>query len=517
MRTRLPTILLAINLLLMVSLSGAAAQGVAPPSYIGPQATPLGTSFTYQGQLSNSAGPVSGSCDFRFSLWDAASAGIQVGTTLAVNSVLVSNGLFMVTLDFGTTAFGGEARWLLIDVRCPAGGGSFVSLSPRQALTAAPFALSSRSTGAIQGRAIGTTAPLSGQVLKWNGTQWAPADDSVGTGGGGGDITSVNAGAGLTGGSVSGDATLSVIFAGNGTANSVAHSDHNHYGATWNGAANRGLTVITSNPATGAAAAAALYGRQGNASNTSIFAPVGVWGDSASNIGVFGSSLSSIGIYGFSSSFAGVSGNSTNGMGVQGRANGGSTAVAPPAGAGVWGDSSDGPGVVASSGSGNPIEAYGTNANGSPTSAVFIVDNNGNVSADGAIAAGGADFAELLPAVEGLEPGDVLVIGADGRLARSTEPGATAVVGVYSTRPGLLGGAQGSRAGKIPLAVSGIIPVKVSAESGAIRPGDLLVASATPGHAMRAPSDPAPGTVIGKALGGLEHATGVVKMLVMLR
>ena len=155
-----------------------------------------------------------------------------------------------------------------------------------------------------------------------------------------------------------------------------------------------------------------------------------------------------------------------------------------------------------------------------PTRDTIIAYNDGckaaGVRAD-FIAKFGADFAELLPAVAGLEPGDVLVIGADGQLTRSTEPEATAVVGVYSTRPGLLGGAQGSTAGKIPLAVSGIIPVKVSAENGAIRPGDLLVASATPGHAMRAAGDPAAGTVIGKALGAVEHGTGVVKMLVMLR
>ncbi len=515
MRNRLPTILLAINLLLILGLSGAAAEGVAPPSHIGPQATPLGTAFTYQGQISNSAGPVNGNCDFQFSLWDAASAGNQVGGTVTASGVPVSNGLFIVTLDFGASPFGGEARWLFIAVRCPASSGAFAGLSPRQALTAAPYALSSRSTGAIQGRAVGTTAPQAGQVLKWNGQQWAPADDSVGTGPGGGDITSVIAGSGLTGGSVSGDATLSVVFAGNGTANSVAHSDHSHYGATWTGAANRGLTVITTNPAAGAAAAA-LYGRQGNASNTALFAPVGVWGDSASNIGVVGSSLSNPGVYGFSSTFAGVVGSSPNGIGVEGQANGG-TALAPPAGAGVWGDSSDGPGVVASSGSGNPIEAYGTNLNGSPTSAVFTVDKNGNVRADGAIAGGGADFAELVPAVDGLQPGDVLVIGADGRLMRSAQASATAVVGVFSTRPGLLGGALASPAGKIPLAVSGIVPVKVSAENGAVQPGDLLVAAATPGHAMRAPSNPQPGTVIGKALGGLEHGIGVVKMLVMLR
>jgi hypothetical protein len=67
------------------------------------------------------------------------------------------------------------------------------------------------------------------------------------------------------------------------------------------------------------------------------------------------------------------------------------------------------------------------------------------------------------------------------------------------------------------LALAGRVPVKVSAENGKIQPGDLLVASSTPGHAMRAPKNPAAGTVIGKALGVLERGTGSLEMLVMLR
>jgi hypothetical protein len=43
-----------------------------------------------------------------------------------------------------------------------------------------------------------------------------------------GDITSVVAGPGLTGGATEGDATLAVVFGGNGTANTAARSDHNH-------------------------------------------------------------------------------------------------------------------------------------------------------------------------------------------------------------------------------------------------------------------------------------------------
>ena len=53
----------------------------------------------------------------------------------------VTNGLFTVTLDFGTAAFQGDARWLQIAVR-PTGGGSYTTLAPRQALTATPYAMS---------------------------------------------------------------------------------------------------------------------------------------------------------------------------------------------------------------------------------------------------------------------------------------------------------------------------------------------------------------------------------------
>ena len=67
------------------------------------------------------------------------------------------------------------------------------------------------------------------------------------------------------------------------------------------------------------------------------------------------------------------------------------------------------------------------------------------------------------------------------------------------------------------LALAGRVPVKASAENGPIAPGDLLGASATPGHAMKAPANPAPGTVVGKSLGRLASGTGVIEMLVMLR
>jgi len=101
----------------------------------------MGTAFTYQGQLRKSGAPVTGSCNFRFSLFDALSGGAQIGATQTRSGVSVSNGLFTIPdLDFGSGAFNGEARWLAIAVQCPPDS-SYTALSPRQALTPAPYAL----------------------------------------------------------------------------------------------------------------------------------------------------------------------------------------------------------------------------------------------------------------------------------------------------------------------------------------------------------------------------------------
>lgn len=154
----------------------------------------------------------------------------------------------------------------------------------------------------------------------------------------------------------------------------------------------------------------------------------------------------------------------------------------------------------------------------------FRVSNDGEVYADGSFHPGGADFAELLPCVAGLGPGDVLVIGSDGLLRRSSAAYQLTVVGVYSTKPGILAGGEAGKvfsemdlSSKAPVALMGVVPVKASAENGAIHPGDLLVASATPGHAMRASPNPPVGTVIGKALSALDEGTGAIQMLVMLQ
>jgi hypothetical protein len=118
------------------------AQGTEPPLPDTELATPLGTAFTYQGRLKDAGGGVTGTCDFRFNLYASSWDSDQVGTSQDHLAVEVEDGFFTVAdLDFGADAFNGEARWLGIAVRCPAGAGTYEHLKPRQALTAAPYAL----------------------------------------------------------------------------------------------------------------------------------------------------------------------------------------------------------------------------------------------------------------------------------------------------------------------------------------------------------------------------------------
>jgi hypothetical protein len=102
----------------------------------------LGTAFTFQGRLETAGSPVDDTCDFLFSLWDAVIGGSQIGSSQVTAGIAVDEGIFTAVIDFGANTFTGDARWLSISVRCPAGGGPYTGLSPRQPLTAAPNALS---------------------------------------------------------------------------------------------------------------------------------------------------------------------------------------------------------------------------------------------------------------------------------------------------------------------------------------------------------------------------------------
>ncbi|MFB0536053.1 MAG: hypothetical protein ACETWR_13850 [Anaerolineae bacterium] len=241
---------------------------------------------------------------------------------------------------------------------------------------------------------------------------------------------------------------------------------------------------------------------------------------SGNTYGVDASAASGTAVYGYGSSH-GVHGEtwSSSGYGVEAE------------------NTSNGVALIARSGTtGNPIEAW----RGSSERVFRVEALTGDVYADGGYHCGNddggssslyidenfgcmhdlspADFAEVMPIVSDPEPGDVLAVRPDGQLTASTEPYQSTVVGVYSARPSYVGGAANlGKDGYAPLAVVGLVPVKASAENGSIQPGDLLVSSSMPGHAMKASPSPPVGTVVGKALEGLDEGTGVIQILVMLQ
>ena len=112
-------------------------------------AAPVGTAFTYQGKLTDSLGnPISGTRDMTFKVFDALTAGSQVGATVAKLGVSVSGGLFTVQLDFSVGVFLGEKRWLETAV-------AGETMSPRVELTPTPNAVVA--ANALEIRGYGST------------------------------------------------------------------------------------------------------------------------------------------------------------------------------------------------------------------------------------------------------------------------------------------------------------------------------------------------------------------------
>jgi hypothetical protein len=114
-----------------------------------PAARAQGTAFTYQGELNSSGILANGSYDLTFALFSVSSGAGQLGNTVTNRGVLVSNGLFTTSVDFGTN-FSGADRWLEIAVRT-SGVGSFATLSPRQKLTPTPYAIFANTASNLSG------------------------------------------------------------------------------------------------------------------------------------------------------------------------------------------------------------------------------------------------------------------------------------------------------------------------------------------------------------------------------
>ena len=140
---------------------------------------------------------------------------------------------------------------------------------------------------------------------------------------------------------------------------------------------------------------------------------------------------------------------------------------------------------------------------------------------------GGADLAEPFNISSGngeVPQGAVVVIDDQnpGHLKFSDQPYDTRVAGVVSgangVNPGIQMHQQGLVEGGKNVALTGRVYVQADASYGAIRPGDMLTTSSTPGHAMKVSDHArAAGAILGKAMTGLSEGKGMVLVLVTLQ
>jgi hypothetical protein len=291
-KVRMLSVVWTLVLLLALNAGPGMAEELAP------QGTPLGSAFTYQGQLSRGSNLVNGTCNLRFALYDAVSGGNQVGSGLTRTGVSVVGGLFTVPdLDFGIGAFGGEKRWLAVQVQCP-GDAGFTALSPRQALTAPPYAF--YWGGQFSGPSGGIGLTLTGGMIGLSG---------IGTSAGVTGSSSTASGIGVIGTSSGADAmgvvgsttsTSGIGVRGGATASTGATFGVYGQASSTTGHGVHGYASASSGPAWGVwgqSQSTGGGGVRGEASATSGSA-YGVYGKSSSALGS--------GVYGWAAASSGT-------------------------------------------------------------------------------------------------------------------------------------------------------------------------------------------------------------------
>jgi hypothetical protein len=246
-------------------------------------ATPVGSAFTYQGQLTENGTPASGNFDIQFALYTSAQGGVAADT-VNVTGLVVSDGLINASPDFTNAPYDGQALWVEIRVRPSGTSGSFTPLTPRQPLNAVPYALY-----ALSGNPgpVGPPGPPGPQGSA------GPAG-SAGAQGPAGVVTLPFNGSG---------ASATPVFLVSNTAGGdgiqgTANSNHS------------GVTGINSGVGAG------VYG---TSSGTGVFGistttGTGVYGTSNGGVAVWGQATSGTGIYGGSSSGNGIIGNTSSGF-----------------------------------------------------------------------------------------------------------------------------------------------------------------------------------------------------------
>ncbi|HSM58157.1 MAG TPA: hypothetical protein VK879_18525 [Candidatus Sulfomarinibacteraceae bacterium] len=488
------TLSLVIGVLVLLALAVGAAGAIPhrPPPLPSAASGAVSDGLSYQGRLTDAAGaPLDGTYTMRFIIYDDPVGGAAVWDSGNV-SVAVEAGLFTTTLDVDQDAFDGQALWLSIVVEGQ-------MLSPRQELLPAPYALGLRPGADIVGDSIAPgdavlagRAPATGTALQAQAAGgvglFAASEDNVGVWG-----TSENG----WGGYFTSDEGYGIRVDTQG----ADHFDHGVYVT-----ATGGYGVYAQS-----AQNQAVRGEAGNV--TGIAQPLGAVGvvGIGQNRGVYGASGSGVGVYGRTdNNYAG------------------------------YFQSNNYRGLYARSASGY-YAGYFTNQGGSTQPGMYV---NGTLTVTGSKTGYVVDVC-LNEGPESLEVGDVVAVVGVGdpvvgeipvmRVVKATAENASAVVGVVDQRF-LVDEENGESIARPDTAVpqldagNGIQPgeyvsvvtlgtfklIKVDASFGAIQPGDLLTPSPNAGYAMRA-GEAMPGTIIGKALDGLETGQGVIAVYVTMQ
>lgn len=397
---------------------------------------------------------VNGNCDATFNLYNASAGGTLIGGPL--NQVIaVSNGRFTTALDFGASKMTGEERWVEMAVRCPPGSGSYTTITPRRYLTAAPYAQGLR-PGA---RVIGFTDSTSGTFYVRNTSTGYNDRGIVGVV----DCDDLCYG------------ILGIATATSGRTRGVTGDAHSP----------EGYGGIFTNSAVGGVG---LYARSGHQYTADIV----LGANGADDDGLISSDYSQ-----------------------------------------PWSDivlgGRDKVMIVIGANRQNHGDSYFDVRH--PTRGALIrVYPDGRTVTKVLQITGGSDLSEQFDVQayrNRIQPAPGMVVCIDaanpGELVVCGQAYSTVVAGVISgaggVQPGMLMGQDGTPAdGEHPVALTGRVYVQADASQGAIRPGDLLTTSATPGHAMKAADrDRAQGAILGKAMTALDEGTGLVLVLVSLQ
>ena len=137
--------------------------------------------FTYQGRLIDSGSPANGLYDFNCNLYATNNGGAPLAPAFLAAKIPVTNGLFLLTLDFTPGVFNGTPLFLDLQISA-ASAGKFTTLAPRQPLTPAPLATRAMSAAQADLATQADTAAIASAVVPGGVNGTSLAQNSVSTG-----------------------------------------------------------------------------------------------------------------------------------------------------------------------------------------------------------------------------------------------------------------------------------------------------------------------------------------------